>query len=634
MGVPSDDNYSSIDPVALAGATTALENTSKAITAHIAGLKSGFEKESVTTLSIVKLTGLADKIDGLTPALRRRQSMAEQLLLVHPSKSGVVSFQGDILGAFPTTAAAAAQAKSDAEAFKKDPKDASALANLSKYGTDADYANALREALGTTAIGTLLQSQDEDSDTIPVLGTWLATTSYKNPITEDFLIKLGDGTEQEADNQAISMQVFSRYLVHGTWSQTSLDNVAKIVFENKMDNPSSFPWNDDSSYQTRTNLLNAFANNAPAAANYFNANHDLMYKMFTSEQLQATDYAEKAMNGFMRAATIDARNEMALDHLDQPGANPAIRNAQWLMQKAAGDGDAAKYSTSGQRVLFANLSAEYVDDFAYSVGSPIDPGSVDNLGRDGVNLSQDQWKAFLKLGMSDNTGLVIIGSAFQQKIDALKNGYVDDTKSDRGGNDADTAADAHGWDAYTIGAMQSVFQHTYSEVGADRKKSESEQEEALNKIIDTGIDWATDPKGIVKSAGKLFAGSLLHLAVKSAIGSEPMPPMPTGFDSQRNYADFAVRALSTGGQDFKPYKDGSGLTWDGNPKLYTEPSPPCGDFTKYVGSDGDMDYDAIKKDPAAWASFNSWLQDPAVSASTFPQYTDSTVGALRGGAGG
>lgn len=171
--------------------------------------------------------------------------------------------------------------------------------------------------------------------------------------------------------------------------------------------------------------------------------------------------------------------------------------------------------------------------------------------------------------------------------------------------------------------MQKTFIHLYATIGEERDLDAKEQEELLNGILDKAVDYAFDPKGIVKDVGKTVVKELIHLGVEAAIDPEKMPTMPGGFDTKRNYADEAVTRLDLD-RPFPPFDDGT-VTWDGDPEFYQEPSPPNGDFLQYI-EDGKMNYEEIKKDPAAWSSYDKWLHDPAVQAAIADGFANQLLG--------
>ncbi|RLV48520.1 hypothetical protein D9V37_14185 [Nocardioides mangrovicus] len=629
MNRPAPDGggtYSSIDPTKLQGAATALTKTASGITSSIVPLRDRFATGGVSTSHLDKLGHFASTISDLGPELTRRISLAQFACSQHPEWNGVAHVSDD-LGDFTTTAAAQAAAKKIADDVKKNGLSDATLKDIQDHGLDPDYAEALVKNLGGSGVLNMLRDQQlslpddkvADDPSTQVLANMLATASYRCDFDYPHIKGSLDGHAYPDP-----LYIMAPYIQKGVWSEKALTQMADIRFKGTGTDDDFI--GNDSDQRVEQSILKGLANNPVASAHYFANNHDTLYPMMRNEKM-LFDGTKSAWASFVHSATIDSRDQMALQYLDKPGDNPAIKNAEWLMKKVAGDGD----DWYGEMTdTFAAMSSEYMDDYARTLGSSIDVGSVTDPGHDGVSVSTADWQKFLKTSMSTNEGIKAVGYAMKAKIDQLR---ISVNQAEV--NSPSDSAQAAFWDRYTMGAMQSTFLNLFSQVASDRDKDAEDQRNMWKGLVDKGISLAMDPKGFATDVGVDGLKDLIGMAIDATVKATPMPSMPDGdFDVKQGFAKDAIIRLATNPDfakdqklPFKTYDDGD-VTWDGNPTLYTHPSPPNGDFTQYI-HDGEMS-DDIKKDPAAWSSYNEWLHDPAVQNAVSDGFDYEETGGLQG----
>lgn len=526
-----------------------------------------------------------------------------------------------------------ADAKADAAAIKAMDMNGdlpqSVKDHLKEHAGDSEYATELLNDLGTSGQARLLawaQFPDyEGGDTWQKavdarqkqLGELFGAASKNMTFDEHYL----DGLQTELEKLTHGMlgpehgaaQMFIPLMKYGTWDEQDLLTMTDAMMSGDLMRKR---W-ATAAYQVTPDLYEALANNPVAAADAFAKYHQQMYDAMFSQSPEVAD----AVVTTLQSATIDSR-------ADFPGqSNPAEQNAEWLIEQAADD---VKYPwTDAQRLFLADLVNEYRADLAYTVGSPIDPGSVNDPTRPGIEVSTADWMNFLKIPMAENDSMVAVAAVFAKVTHEFKDAYARVNIADQNnGYDEGSTSDAHGWDGYTIGALQSIFINLYNEVGQNRKDDVAEQKEAISKVIDK-IFELKDPAGFAIGLGK----DALEAFFTSLPSAEKLPPLPGDLDSMRNYADLAITRYSVGSKmgkvPFSTYTSGNHV-YTGSPKDYISDSTE--DFTRYI-ENGEMNYDDLKKHPAAWRAFDKWLRDPAIAYNTFPDYSDATVGALRGGSG-
>jgi len=83
--VGTGNEYASIDPGALRTAADSLQKSVDGVNGQIPGLKGDFGWFGIPTAHLDTLTTTASKLGDLIPELRRRQSMAEQLVAQNPA---------------------------------------------------------------------------------------------------------------------------------------------------------------------------------------------------------------------------------------------------------------------------------------------------------------------------------------------------------------------------------------------------------------------------------------------------------------------------------------------------------------------------------------------------------------------
>jgi len=635
-----DGDYASIDPAALRGAADSLQRSVDNVHSHVPGLQAEFGRLGVDAAKLGTLTQIASAISDLIPQLRRRQSMAEQLVAEAPANGKVAYFQGDLLGQFQTVAAATAQAHIDAEQVNhardhKQPVPQSVYDHLQKYGYDPDYAAAFVNDIGTKGVTWLLvdmhytddPGEKPDETKLRALGTTLATASYRVNFDSKYLhdINMNLRDLDISTNAVGSVSLFAPMLNYGVWSEKSLDNIADLVLnkDGKINVDTTGPIDGDAVKFVFTGL----SHNGIAAGNYFAKNKDWLYDTGKySPATYAGGPADQAFADFVRVATVDSRDDFARWALNGgPQQNTAEQNANWLINKVGKD-DFDRWSEA-MSLTFANIGSEYLDSFVSTLSSPVDVSGL-NAPWLAVNASEGTWKKFFQQGMLSDKGLLTLSGAFKAKagdLDDQLNNEV--SKGQHAGTNNTSYLDpdrATAWLRYARNQLQVDFGDALTAADDKVNKDYQDRVDGITGLVSKGLDWLTDPKGIPKDIESMATG-----AVKDWVAGEvggllagKKPQLPgdkisiddTALDSRSDYANDAIAQYNDGlaAHPEQPwagsYNDGD-VHWDGKPSLYEDPKHP---FTNPDGSVKSIS--EIKNDPQALQAFVQWLQDPNVQS--------------------
>jgi hypothetical protein len=635
MGVdgPGDGNYASIDPAALKGATDSLQKSVDGVNQWVAGLISGFGENGIDTTHLNTLKTIAGKIAPLLPELRRRQSLAEQLVAETPQNGKVAYFQGDLLGSFKSVSAATAQAHIDAEQVKHavdhgDKVPQQVYDDLGKYGSDPDYSSAFVKELGSKYVPGLLldaenwessEGEKPDQKKMAALSQTFATASYRVNFDSTYLNGLTESLGKNYGLGLDSLKIFTPLLRNGTWSKSALENIADDALSGPAYNGGPI---GGLSSQSVDDIFRGLANNPLVAADYYSKHQKDLYKLGNSElPVQPTmSYID-----FLHAATIDARSDYAIWALNGgPKTNLAEQNANFLINQVGKDGDK---SHGLLEKTYADIGVTYFDDYIATVQSPIDLSTFNNVNWMAVNASEDSWKKFFGAGMKSDQGLLELAAEYKSKLDTMTldlNTSVE--KGDQANNPYGMSANATSWERYTRDQMQSDFTDMMKTLSSDNAKSFADRKAAVNGLVSQGLDWLTDPSSVPSSLLSKGEGAvkswLGNFITDKVVGDPPKIPevkiTRTSLDSGSNYLTAAIQQYNVGLQRYNdhdtktppiaPYNDGD-LTWNGDPSLYESPG------AKFTNPDGSIKpIDQIVTNPAELHAFQQWLLDPAVQA--------------------
>jgi hypothetical protein len=623
MGDPdkTGGDFASITPADLKQATDALKKSMDGVNNNIPALKKDFGFFGIATGHLDALGKGASVLATLIPELRRRQSLAAQLVAQNPAGGLTASYQGDLLGKFKTVDAAVAQAHINADIVlnarkKHEPVPDKVYQDLKENSQDPDYAEAFFKRLGpagttyvlidSRAVG-LADADQESAWKREALGRTFATASYRMKFDVDYVASISNELRALGlpTNAAGAMTIFTPMLEHGSWESATLQRVADLAFKKHSMDVTGSVGADELKH-----ILNGLSNNQLAAGEYFSKNSDLLYDAGKVNPIfRDRGAASEAYARFVLRATVDDSGEFARWAMNGgPKPNVAEQNAQYLVKKIAGDTKAPW--GHDMSLTLASITDAYMDDIGWSMGSPADAGSVDMPGRDGIEVSQADWKAFIQVPMRDDAAAARVAVSFTAWMEKNSDYTAVRTSDD---------PDANFWDARTGGRMRGLFLVGYQTVQEEKGRSADEQKAAIEGTVGQAVDWATNPAGMPKDVLLTVTKEMLG-SIATSLAETPGKPLDLGAFSDnavwRRTADSNFRAGK-----IKPYNDGD-VTWEGKPAFYEDLYG--GKFTNSDGSVKPMD--DLKKDSKALQAYNQWLKDPAVQVSVADHFRDENLG--------
>ncbi|SDU86153.1 BTB/POZ domain-containing protein [Jiangella alkaliphila] len=629
MGIPDEGGeYTSIDVDALGQAVDDLAATLTGLTDKITGLESDFGYFGVDKTNFNKLMEAKSDLESITPDMRRRHSLAVQLLAEQQTNGwagdGVLTVQGtDILNDDFGSVEEAQGAGSDlATQVNESGGDIppEVYEQLEQYGHDPDFAEAFINGLSPASRALLISDAriqaggggGEDPNEEPQLAVAevFATASFRIDYDAEFFRGMNDALrDMELPGPSITaMQDFLPLLQHGSWNHEALTSVADVAMSGDSDVTGML------SGDWRSLVFAGLARSPRASAEFMAEHRDDVW-----DSARFGDYeSEEEFAAFLQAATVDAGPVYArLGLYDEDLPNLAEQNAAWLINQVGEqpEGEAWEFNEH-MRGVFSNITEEYWDDFMYSFSTPA--GVTDNPGRDGIEVDTANWEAFIMEVMRSEEGSADMFMLFQTQIGDMRDHRVEGYDED----DSDTAH-ATGWDAYVNRRLGNLFVSNWEQVLSERDASAQEREEFRNGVVDFLIGAAFDPKGTAESLTSMpkdIAQTLIGDMIKDWWGSmteEEVQEMDTDWFGDRNtWMEYANRLANDDRFPIDPgYNDGT-VTWDGDPQFYEE---------SYGASFRDdsgniLPLDQIREDPAALEAYNAWLQDPAVQMITDPLF--------------
>jgi len=644
VGTGDGGDYASIDPGALKGAADSLQKSVDGVNGNIPGLKGDFGYLGISTAHLDTLTKAASNLASLIPELRRRQSMAQQLVAENPAGGKVAYFQGDLLGQFRTVAAATAQAHIDAQNVKHaadhhERIPDSVYDDLRKYADDADFSAAFVNDLGTKYVGALLLDAEDtdnpgdkpDAGKMSAIGNLLATASHRVTFDRTYLDSLDKSLGDDwglSTNARSAFDVFTPVLQYGVWDKQDLEDIADTALG--YPKPDMNIWPADGTAMKW--IFTGLANNPMASGDYFSKHRQDLYN-YGQRSSYVADHgdAASAFARFINEATVGSRSYFGnWANNGGPKGNLAEDNAAWLIHQVAGDKD-GKWGHA-MSLTYAAIANEYFDDLVNTVGSPIDIGSIGGRFPLGIHVGKDDWTTFLHTTMSDDEAFGRMTAKFQAW---LKSSYTNEANSTHGDpNSPGDSADANAWTDYTRGRMSALYISLYKTIADDKGRTADQQRAAIEGIMGKVVGWATDPKGIAEDiagmgtdAVKGLVTDLLTTATTNllGVGKDSMPPLPEDFSPNSDWVHMAQAEYNA--RNIKPYNDGH-RTWTGEPKFYEDRYG--GDF---IGKDGNF-LDPSQMTPEALQAYNAWLLDPAVQHRVAPRFTHDATGRGLDDAGG
>ncbi len=602
MGDPdAGKEYTSIDVDELGTAVDDLDSTLTGLQDSVSGLESDFDFFGVSKSNFDKLMEAKSDLEDIMPDMRRRHSLATQLLAEQQSNGwagdGVISVEGtDILNDDFDSITEAREAGSDLADQVNDgdgevPPEV--YEQLEQYGHDPDFAEAFINELSPASRGLVMtdadiQADDGNEDPQLAVAEVFSTASFRIDYDEKFFKDIGDGLrDMDLPGPSIrQMEVFLPLTQHGTWDHESLKSAAEAATSGDPDvtgHVNANMWSD---------LWGGLARNPRASAEYMADNKEDVWETAQMGQYEA----QEAFANFVESATVDANNiyfRLGLHDEDLP--NLAEENAAYLINQVGSQEDGEEFEfNEHMQTTFVDITEEYWDDFMYSFSAPA--GVSNNPDRDGIEIDPGTWDAFITEGMRNPEG--------SARMFEMYSNQVEDMRADRGGD-----ADASGWEGHIIGRLQNNFLSNYDQILQEQEASEEEAKEFRDSVLDSLMSG--DPKGMATDVvGSLFKDWMDDLSAKETeeLNTDKFGDYYAWEDNARNRYDSG---------EIEPYDDGT-VTWDGDPGSYEERHG--GRFTDDSGNL--LDKEEFKDDPQALAAYNAWLQDPAVQRSNSPFFED------------
>jgi hypothetical protein len=616
MGIPDEPEYASIDVDELEQACGDLRSTLDGLQQHIAGLKSDFNFFGVSTSNLDTLIDAKNSLEDTVPELEQRHSLAVQLLAEQQGRGwagdGVVSFQGDLTSPFDSIEEAQEAGRELADLVNGGDGEVppEVYEQLEEYGNDPDFAEAFLNDLTPASQGLLLLDADDraegtagdDPDNAPQLAVAevFATASFRIDYDAEFisaireeLLDLGLPTADVVERMTPLMQ-------HGTWNYESILAFAEATLSS--DNLNDIGLVDK---LTGSEIWSALARNPRAAAEFMERHPDQIWDMARFSSYEESE----AFAEFIEAATVDAApiyERLELYDEDQP--NIAEQNAAWLIDKVGTQEDPWEFDED-MRMVFANITEKYWDDFMYSFSSPA--GVTDNPGRDGIEVDSAIWNEFMMEAMRSEDGAAKMLTLFDEQI-----GDITDHVIDNFNPDGDVSAYAASWDSYVHGRLAQLFMSNWGQILEERGADADAEREMREGMVDWLVGAGFDPKGTLEdltSLPKDIAQETIGNLLKgwlNGLSEEQVQNLDTSmFEDPATWMKLANGLHEEG--KIPPYDDGT-VTWDGDPSFYEEHYG--GTFTDSNGNI--LPLDEIRDDPEALAAYNAWLQDPAVQWAT------------------
>jgi hypothetical protein len=399
----------------------------------------------------------------------------------------------------------------------------------------------------------------------------------------------------------------------GTWNHEAVVNLAESAFMSEK--------TTSGRVENWSAIYQALARNPRAAAEFMDAHPDEIWDQaqYGSPPYYEEDY-DAAFAAFVRAATVDAHSiyaRMGLHDDDVP--NLAEQNAAFLITSVA-ELDYQPLFSDELRSTFADVSEKYWDEFMQVFSSPAGVAEYPENGPPPIDgIDPEHWNSFMLESMRAEEGAA--------KLFELFHTQTEETDSSRSGDH-----NASGWTGYVNGRLKDMFLNNWNTVLEERDASAEEAKEFRDGVIDLLIDTAFDPKGTAEKLSELPAdvakeilGDLAKGWMDSLVEDENLELNTDVFSyhqSWMNYANARIEheELPYLSDDVEPYEH-NGVTWDGNPARYEDKHD-----ASFTDEDGKiLPLSTIKKDPAALAAYNEWLQDPAVQRATNGFFQDENL---------
>ncbi|TDD73011.1 hypothetical protein E1262_00520 [Jiangella aurantiaca] len=614
--------YTSIDVDALGQAVDDLGATLTGLTDHISGLESDFGYFGVDKSNLNKLLEAKSDLESIMPDMRRRHSLAVQLLAQQQTNGwagdGVLTVQGtDILNDdFDSVEDAQNAGRELAEQVNNGDGEVppEVYEQLERYGHDPDFAEAFINNLSPESRGFLLIDADnqataygDEANPEPQLAvaTVFATASFRIDYNAEFIGGINQALLDKGlhpDGIRIVDRI-SALTQHGSWDHGSLVAFSEAALHGDQDTIGTVrDW---------AAVYNGLARNPRASAEYM-AEHrdDVWEQMQVIGPVTSEEDFQAAFAAFLHSATIDSRAIYArLGLNDENQANLAEQNAAFVIEKVGTLEEPFPFFDA-YRVVFTDITEEYWDDLAYSMSQPA--GVSDNPDRDGIEVNADAWQKFVTEGMRNPE----CAARLHEMMSTWYHDYIDSAAGSRNGNE-------HYWDDMMALNMAGMFSESWETVLGEIEADEAAREAFIGSLVDAGFNLIPpDPQAIIDMGKEQFIGALKNTITSAIVGAtqgEGPPELDYSFHgTHHTWVATAVaefNAINGDGRPFPTYNDGD-VTWEADPHFYEELYG--GDFTDGdtiippYDDKGNQNPDFPWDDPNALHAFNQWLQDPAM----------------------
>ncbi|WP_026876270.1 hypothetical protein [Jiangella gansuensis] len=609
--------YTSIDVDALGDAVDDLDATLTGLTDRISGLESDFGYFGVDKGNLNKLLEAKTDLEDIMPDMRRRHSLAVQLLAEQQSNGwagdGVISVQGtDILNDdFESVEDAQNAGRELAEQVNNGEGEIppEVYEQLEQYGHDPDFAEAFVNNLDPASRGLLLMDADnqaneygDDANEAPQLAVAnvFSTASFRIDYDAEFISEINQALLDmglHPDGIRIVDRI-SALTQHGSWDHGSLVAFSEAALHGDYETVGKV--------ENWAAVYSGLARNPRASAEYMAEHRDEVWEQMqvigpvTSEEDYQVAFAE-----FLNAATVDARGvyeRLGLYNDDQ--VNFAEQNAAFVIEKV-GTLDEPFPFFDAYRTTFVNITEEYWDDLVYSMGAP--GGVSDNPDRDGIEVDPSAWQAFITEGMRNPDG----AARLHEMMYTWYGEYISGSAGSENGNE-------HFWDDLVSQQMAAAFSGSWDTVLQEIADDEAAREAFIGSLVDFGFSLVPpDPQALIDMGKDAFIDAMKNTitqAIVNAGGGQGPPELSYDFANQhKTWVATAVAEYNAGSVD--PYNDGD-VTWDSDPAFYEELYG--GDFTDSSGNvispflpSGEPNPD-FPDDPNSLHAFNQWAQNPAM----------------------
>jgi hypothetical protein len=568
-----------IDPQKLQDMTSTMSKSSGNAMGLVSYYISQMSRAGLDTSSLTKASQDLTWAQDQVPMLNRRQTLAQTMAQQLPG-TAMVSAGADSLGNFATNQAAAAAAQQDGKNFQNGNLTVDQLyQKMAANQNDSAYCTALMQALGADGLRQIEQyppynpNDPSGTQNRSVLAQVVAAAMY-NGVTfaeSGYNPKYGNiGKEDPA--------LLAPLLAWANFPPQVLADLGTSCLA-------------PGEYQYGNQVWQALAASPAGATLFLHQNMSYLPDWMAGNSdhrgglpdFQAANFAQVVAAGTMGGYGADQ--------------NMAAQNTTQLIQYYASN--PGNNTHSEIQAVFGQVIQHYWSDLQYAVTDP----APANLGAGHVNVSADQWKAFVGQAMQNATagGNLLAFSGVQAKVLATGNPNNPEAQHASG-----LINGFFGSEALT------VYQQMLKNNGDQAKAWQVQVVNQINTVLGTGIDVVANPTGaaatLVKAAVKDVLGLFVAGVVNINSGQGPKSPQIATWQNEWQQAVAET------------YQQDNGL---GNPQQYAQTY----NAKPFLTTDG-----YLVSNPSSQQSqaYNAWLQDQAVAQQSNQRFLNLDQGRLDG----